>query len=572
MSAPKLLYVAVYDPMAVASGIEELEELYRHVVVSMSGEVDSNALIQHIGMLRGMTLFHEAFKGANELDAKIEVSLSSSTIIDLDAGEHHVIVEVSLTDSFAVQQATVIIKRAITNYTLLCGEKQQNDTLKLYWDSFLALFNTGGVTDVLPWCNRLNPSGALSMIPSRDVYRRSALGGIDFNGVECSAAIVFYTGKTTVKNYGARYLRTHGIGMPDKSSVIWLYNMLEFLDYNGNLSAIQEGLTVDRFYSVPSGDTAAGSDAGAASTDNSSSAMYGFLNPLNFDPREYYPDPRQLSAQALNPLTITNKFVVLPFSSTMSTIGSWINGEPTNAENHEQVNGQEGNENDDENSTGSFLIGLMKDDSSSITKRTIHVPCNGTFKPFQLVLYLSDDHLFAVLFEPGTPGLSNPSFYEDLASQFDSSLGMSKSVMTFNSIQDLVADPNILYVICNIHEGSIRTSLPFLGPPAITYLHEQLIELGTESSSPSDTEFLHKFRSNRSNDWTIYRITYNDSVIFILLNHHRGTVVSGSGGNRPVTGRQLTPTTTLDEGGIGLFEALGDDVKQWLSSLQNDDV
>lgn len=590
MSAPRFLYVAVYDPLAVSSGIEELDELYRLVVISVSGEIDATMLIQHIGMLRGMTLFHEAYNGLKH-NTDIEVILASTTITDIDAGKYHVITELTLTDSLAVQQATVLVKQSISNYTLLYGDGEDvmNRTIKnvnpdntdnsestendlcIYWNSFLSLFNAGGITDIVPWSNKLNPCGALSMIPSQQLYRRSALGGIDFT-VDCAAAVVFYTGKATVKNYGARYLKVFDNSI-EKNGLISLYNLLEFLDYNGNIDALNEDLAVSSVYSIPVVlSNPVPPDSDDASNGNS---LYGFFNPFNFDPREYYPqnldpralDPRQYGAQALNPLTITNKLVVLPLTNTVSTIGTWINGEhPTESSNNEDSTNDAG-DNDEgdvesESSNGTYIIGLMGDES--ITKRIVNIPSNGNLKPFHLVLYTNEDHLFAVLIEYDNPGLNSPSFYEDLAFQFDSSLGMSRSVMTLNSLHELVADPNILYVICNNNEGSMRTSLPFLGPPAITYLHEQLIELGSESS-PTDTEFLHKFRSNRSNDWTIYRIAYNDSIIFILRNHHRGNAVSTNRSRQAAATQVMAPAES-----IGIFEALGDDVKLWLSTLQDD--
>lgn len=114
---------------------------------------------------------------------------------------------------------------------------------------------------------------------------------------------------------------------------------------------------------------------------------------------------------------------------------------------------------------------------------------------------------------------------------------------------------------------------------ALYYLHDQLSNIFQPTFFENQLhEFFHKFTSNKLNDWMFYYIKYQDKYIIIMKNKSKNTTST-------LTNNQLSasvpPTIersivnrisegVLDYAKLGFLENLGDDVKYWLGTQQED--
>lgn len=257
-------------------------------------------------------------------------------------------------------------------------------------------------------------------------------------------------------------------------------------------------------------------------------------------------------------------------------------------------------------------------------------------REYLLVIYRKDDIYITLIYDSSYFGISEPKFYQELMSRTlepaaeaiqsyllgGSILGNSFELLPRSINGDLGArhsaeqtpDNDFFFVAFNEKDNLIQSSLPYLPIPlideatgdqfnsrlnkitlkylgAIFHLHDQLIDLFITKSkeeffngSSGINEYLHKFNSNKMNDWMFYYVKYPKRYVIIIENrHHKSKKKETSPNAKPrpssFIGSELQQQQLDDGNGyffsnitdsvydyanLGFLENLGDDVKIWL--------
>lgn len=295
----------------------------------------------------------------------------------------------------------------------------------------------------------------------------------------------------------------------------------------------------------------------------------------------------------------------------------------------ESTNSEE-EEEEEEEDAGEYVVGLSKDGfihSKLVYLDTEITGDNGEVsserREYQLVVFCKASIFISMIFDSSSAELSTVSFFEELsrevlnpAADEITNVLIGGSILA-NSAGSLPiplhgalgrnagevpnSDPehDFFFVVFDQKERNIQLSLPWLPiavvptaegddfskiaaryQNAIFHLHDQLIEVflskpheGFFQAHSNVNEYLHKFSSNKLNDWMFYYIRYRSKFIVIIKNrnHSKKSIKA-----RPAVPEAIPSSGMLhqftdsmyDYANLGFLDSLGDDVKGWLEGFR----
>lgn len=499
-------------------------------------------------------------------------------------------------------------------------------SLKSFWRNFLTMFNSQSITipisptSSINWFNGLNYQGFLGLLPYTQ-YKKSSIiinqqirEDIELfmnHNKSVSGVLINYFNLKLPKRHGVVYMNTIGNKYIDNDGLIDIYNWLEYNQYHDNLSNLNNGGVLSSNLSVASSPPQEGENQDGNASDGTTDTQFGF--------------DVSLGLRVLNPVNLTNNLVISPINYTVSTVmegtqvSNWlampqfikkltVGDENETAElppdQTADIN-ENRSEEDEDDLSGEFIIGLQSD--GSILRQVVYLKTtDSTYQEHQLVTYHKDDIYVTLVCESSDPKLDLSGFYKSLETsllnpiieQIETvAMGGSMLQTSVNSIRSLYVpndiDQDFFYITCNPKQRNFQSSLPYLPHlsnmnsdtltkyqlTALYYLHDQLSNIFQPIFFENQLhEFFHKFTSNKLNDWMFYYIKYQDKYIIIMKNKSKNTTST-------LTNNQLSasvpPTIersivnrisegVLDYAKLGFLENLGDDVKYWLGTQQED--
>ena len=506
------------------------------------------------------------------------------------------------------------------------GINYLQDSLKSFWQNFLTMFNSQSITipisptSSINWFNGLNYQGFLGLLPYTQ-YKKSSIivnqqirEDIELfmnDNKSVSGVLINYFNLKLPKRHGVVYMNTIGNKYIDNDGLIDIYNWLEYNQYHDNLSNLNNGGVLSSNLSVASSPPQEGENQDGNASDGTTDTQFGF--------------DVSLGLRVLNPVNLTNNLVISPINYTVSTVmegtqvSNWLAmpqfiKKLTVGDDNETAElppdqtadiNENRSEEDEDDFSGEFIIGLQSD--GSILRQVIYLKTtDSTYQEHQLVTYHKDDIYVTLVCESSDPKLDLSGFYKSLETsllnpiieQIETvALGGSMLQTSVNSIRSLYVpndiDQDFFYITCNPKQRNFQSSLPYLPHlsnmnsdtltkyqlTALYYLHDQLSNIFQPTFFENQLhEFFHKFTSNKLNDWMFYYIKYQDKYIIIMKNKSKNTTST-------LTNNQLSasvpPTIersivnrisegVLDYAKLGFLENLGDDVKYWLGTQQED--
>lgn len=406
-----------------------------------------------------------------------------------------------------------------------------------------------------------------------------------------SAVLVFHTDDTVPKRAGLVHLEvTPGLLLEAVGSVCRLMELFSAHDaLDPEVLSRREPL-VELYSRLAAGSTSAPDTPSPVSLD----------------------EPRDLAltfssvAQLLNPSNFTETLVVLPLTYSVSGIKSlgvavneqisgvtlwWPGSVPAITETSDL-------EPEDPARSGRFITGLRP----LLLYLPLTEDVDGTAHEYLLVLYQEGHALLAFMYDSGLEQLGHADFYSRLhhhtcepivdmllecvntaTGALSSSIGSLPVPLSGGA--SIAPDIDFFFVVYDSVEKSYQSSLPPLGHElplrglrtALFYLHDQLVDhfvvksAGRVFSPTSEVEeHLHKFSSNRANDWLFYLIHHKHKRIVVIRNYNK---------NKPKPEPKVADETYLhlladsvyDYTHLGFLDSLGDDVKLWLEGLRRDE-
>lgn len=506
------------------------------------------------------------------------------------------------------------------------GINYLQDSLKSFWQNFLTMFNSQSITipisptSSINWFNGLNYQGFLGLLPYTQ-YKKSSIiinqqirEDIELfmnDNKSVSGVLINYFNLKLPKRHGVVYMNTIGNKYIDNDGLIDIYNWLEYNQYHDNLSNLNNGGVLSSNLSVASSPPQEGENQDGNASDGTTDTQFGF--------------DVSLGLRVLNPVNLTNNLVISPINYTVSTVmegtqvSNWLAmpqfiKKLTVGDDNETAElppdqtadiNENRSEEDEDDLSGEFIIGLQSD--GSILRQVIYLKTtDSTYQEHQLVTYHKDDIYVTLVCESSDPKLDLSGFYKSLETsllnpiieQIETvAMGGSMLQTSVNSIRSLYVpndiDQDFFYITCNPKQRNFQSSLPYLPHlsnmnsdtltkyqlTALYYLHDQLSNIFQPIFFENQLhEFFHKFTSNKLNDWMFYYIKYQDKYIIIMKNKSKNTTST-------LTNNQLSasvpPTIersivnrisegVLDYAKLGFLENLGDDVKYWLGTQQED--
>lgn len=499
-------------------------------------------------------------------------------------------------------------------------------SLKSFWRNFLTMFNSQSITipisptSSINWFNGLNYQGFLGLLPYTQ-YKKSSIiinqqirEDIELfmnHNKSVSGVLINYFNLKLPKRHGVVYMNTIGNKYIDNDGLIDIYNWLEYNQYHDNLSNLNNGGVLSSNLSVASSPPQEGENQDGNASDGTTDTQFGF--------------DVSLGLRVLNPVNLTNNLVISPINYTVSTVmegtqvSNWLAmpqfiKKLTVGDDNETAElppdqtadiNENRSEEDEDDLSGEFIIGLQSD--GSILRQVIYLKTTDSiYQEHQLVTYHKDDIYVTLVCESSDPKLDLSGFYKSLETsllnpiieQIETvAMGGSMLQTSVNSIRSLYVpndiDQDFFYITCNPKQRNFQSSLPYLPHlsnmnsdtltkyqlTALYYLHDQLSNIFQPIFFENQLhEFFHKFTSNKLNDWMFYYIKYQDKYIIIMKNKSKNTTST-------LTNNQLSasvpPTIersivnrisegVLDYTKLGFLENLGDDVKYWLGTQQED--
>ena len=506
------------------------------------------------------------------------------------------------------------------------GINYLQDSLKSFWQNFLTMFNSQSITipispiSSINWFNGLNYQGFLGLLPYTQ-YKKSSIiinqqirKDIELfmnDNKSVSGVLINYFNLKLPKRHGVVYMNTIGNKYIDNDGLIDIYNWLEYNQYHDNLSNLNNGGVLSSNLSVASSPPQEGENQDGNASDGTTDTQFGF--------------DVSLGLRVLNPVNLTNNLVISPINYTVSTVmegtqvSNWLAmpqfiKKLTVGDDNETAElppdqtadiNENRSEEDEDDLSGEFIIGLQSD--GSILRQVIYLKTTDSiYQEHQLVTYHKDDIYVTLVCESSDPKLDLSGFYKSLETsllnpiieQIETvAMGGSMLQTSVNSIRSLYVpndiDQDFFYITCNPKQRNFQSSLPYLPHlsnmnsdtltkyqlTALYYLHDQLSNIFQPIFFENQLhEFFHKFTSNKLNDWMFYYIKYQDKYIIIMKNKSKNTTST-------LTNNQLSasvpPTIersivnrisegVLDYAKLGFLENLGDDVKYWLGTQQED--
>lgn len=506
------------------------------------------------------------------------------------------------------------------------GINYLQDSLKSFWQNFLTMYNSQSIkipispTSLINWFNGLNYQGFLGLLPYTQ-YKKSSIiinqqirEDIELfmnDNKSVSGVLINYFNLKLPKRHGVVYMNTIGNKYIDNDGLIDIYNWLEYNQYHDNLSNLNNGGVLSSNLSVASSPPQEGENQDGNASDGTTDTQFGF--------------DVSLGLRVLNPVNLTNNLVISPINYTVSIVmegtqvSNWLAmpqfiKKLTVGDDNETAElppdqtadiNENRSEEDEDDLSGEFIIGLQSD--GSILRQVIYLKTTDSiYQEHQLVTYHKDDIYVTLVCESSDPKLDLSGFYKSLETsllnpiieQIETvAMGGSMLQTSVNSIRSLYVpndiDQDFFYITCNPKQRNFQSSLPYLPHlsnmnsdtltkyqlTALYYLHDQLSNIFQPIFFENQLhEFFHKFTSNKLNDWMFYYIKYQDKYIIIMKNKSKNTTST-------LTNNQLSasvpPTIersivnrisegVLDYAKLGFLENLGDDVKYWLGTQQED--
>lgn len=426
-----------------------------------------------------------------------------------------------------------------------------------------------------------------------------------------SGVLINYFNLKLPKRHGVVYMNTIGNKYIDNDGLIDIYNWLEYNQYHDNLSNLNNGGVLSSNLSVASSPPQEGENQDGNTSDGTADTQFGF--------------DVSLGLRVLNPVNLTNNLVISPINYTVSTVmegtqvSNWLAmpqfiKKLTVGDDNETAElppdqtadiNENRSEEDEDDLSGEFIIGLQSD--GSILRQVIYLKTTDSiYQEHQLVTYHKDDIYVTLVCESSDPKLDLSGFYKSLETsllnpiieQIETvAMGGSMLQTSVNSIRSLYVpndiDQDFFYITCNPKQRNFQSSLPYLPHlsnmnsdtltkyqlTALYYLHDQLSNIFQPTFFENQLhEFFHKFTSNKLNDWMFYYIKYQDKYIIIMKNKSKNTtsVLTNnqlSASVPPTIERSIVNRISegvLDYTKLGFLENLGDDVKYWLGTQQED--
>lgn len=506
------------------------------------------------------------------------------------------------------------------------GINYLQDSLKSFWQNFLTMFNSQSITipispiSSINWFNGLNYQGFLGLLPYTQ-YKKSSIiinqqirKDIELfmnDNKSVSGVLINYFNLKLPKRHGVVYMNTIGNKYIDNDGLIDIYNWLEYNQYHDNLSNLNNGGVLSSNLSVASSPPQEGENQDGNVSDGTTDTQFGF--------------DVSLGLRVLNPVNLTNNLVISPINYTVSTVmegtqvSNWLAmpqfiKKLTVGDDNETAElppdqtadiNENRSEEDEDDLSGEFIIGLQSD--GSILRQVIYLKTTDSiYQEHQLVTYHKDDIYVTLVCESSDPKLDLSGFYKSLETsllnpiieQIETvAMGGSMLQTSVNSIRSLYVpndiDQDFFYITCNPKQRNFQSSLPYLPHlsnmnsdtltkyqlTALYYLHDQLSNIFQPTFFENQLhEFFHKFTSNKLNDWMFYYIKYQDKYIIIMKNKSKNTtsVLTNnqlSASVPPTIERSIVNRISegvLDYTKLGFLENLGDDVKYWLGTQQED--
>ena len=506
------------------------------------------------------------------------------------------------------------------------GINYLQDSLKSFWQNFLTMYNSQSIkipispTSLINWFNGLNYQGFLGLLPYTQ-YKKSSIiinqqirEDIELfmnDNKSVSGVLINYFNLKLPKRHGVVYMNTIGNKYIDNDGLIDIYNWLEYNQYHDNLSNLNNGGVLSSNLSVASSPPQEGENQDGNTSDGTADTQFGF--------------DVSLGLRVLNPVNLTNNLVISPINYTVSTVmegtqvSNWLAmpqfiKKLTVGDDNETAElppdqtadiNENRSEEDEDDLSGEFIIGLQSD--GSILRQVVYLKTtDSTYQEHQLVTYHKDDIYVTLVCESSDPKLDLSGFYKSLETsllnpiieQIETvAMGGSMLQTSVNSIRSLYVpndiDQDFFYITCNPKQRNFQSSLPYLPHlsnmnsdtltkyqlTALYYLHDQLSNIFQPTFFENQLhEFFHKFTSNKLNDWMFYYIKYQDKYIIIMKNKSKNTtsVLTNnqlSASVPPTIERSIVNRISegvLDYTKLGFLENLGDDVKYWLGTQQED--
>ncbi|KGU04304.1 hypothetical protein MEQ_04804 [Candida albicans P87] len=506
------------------------------------------------------------------------------------------------------------------------GINYLQDSLKSFWQNFLTMFNSQSITipispiSSINWFNGLNYQGFLGLLPYTQ-YKKSSIiinqqirKDIELfmnDNKSVSGVLINYFNLKLPKRHGVVYMNTIGNKYIDNDGLIDIYNWLEYNQYHDNLSNLNNGGVLSSNLSVASSPPQEGENQDGNTSDGTADTQFGF--------------DVSSGLRVLNPVNLTNNLVISPINYTVSTVmegtqvSNWLAmpqfiKKLTVGDDNETAElppdqtadiNENRSEEDEDDLSGEFIIGLQSD--GSISRQVIYLKTTDSiYQEHQLVTYHKDDIYVTLVCESSDPKLDSSGFYKSLETsllnpiieQIETvAMGGSMLQTSVNSIRSLYVpndiDQDFFYITCNPKQRNFQSSLPYLPHlsnmnsdtltkyqlTALYYLHDQLSNIFQPTFFENQLhEFFHKFTSNKLNDWMFYYIKYQDKYIIIMKNKSKNTtsVLTNnqlSASVPPTIERSIVNRISegvLDYTKLGFLENLGDDVKYWLGTQQED--
>lgn len=506
------------------------------------------------------------------------------------------------------------------------GINYLQDSLKSFWQNFLTMFNSQSITipispiSSINWFNGLNYQGFLGLLPYTQ-YKKSSIiinqqirKDIELfmnDNKSVSGVLINYFNLKLPKRHGVVYMNTIGNKYIDNDGLIDIYNWLEYNQYHDNLSNLNNGGVLSSNLSVASSPPQEGENQDGNTSDGTADTQFGF--------------DVSLGLRVLNPVNLTNNLVISPINYTVSIVmegtqvSNWLAmpqfiKKLTVGDDNETAElppdqtadiNENRSEEDEDDLSGEFIIGLQSD--GSILRQVIYLKTTDSiYQEHQLVTYHKDDIYVTLVCESSDPKLDLSGFYKSLETsllnpiieQIETvAMGGSMLQTSVNSIRSLYVpndiDQDFFYITCNPKQRNFQSSLPYLPHlsnmnsdtltkyqlTALYYLHDQLSNIFQPTFFENQLhEFFHKFTSNKLNDWMFYYIKYQDKYIIIIKNKSKNTtsVLTNnqlSASVPPTIERSIVNRISegvLDYAKLGFLENLGDDVKYWLGTQQED--
>lgn len=663
---PEINFIALYNPTWADEKDELLESLLKQILfLETPGSNDELSLdedqiarrkaeqLNIVGLLRGSCSLARQFgdpaktvkilvAGAAIVVVEIEKDYELACLVALPPGlaeRHEAITSQIEAMVWQAHRTFKLLNQPFERLRELLGDAEFSSRLAGFWSQFMTNFNEASRGQYGPralgWPNRVNHRGLFLLLPGNP-YRKSSVKvpdslQTDLEGlirdfcVQPTGYFVTNLNKAMPKKSGLIYMKLDRTDEAiEKSSVVNLLNLLEFLDYQGELVTerlSKRNMLADLFSLL---DTAS---IELLDEDDASQVLAALtLNPV-------------AAIEMLHPANLTNNLVILPLSSTVNGIRSlglavneqlpapptWWGFRPFGAPAEVEQPENDDDEVASHDELGSFIIGVNGDET--LTRLLVYLPTttgdSTEIREYLLVLYCHDQLLQGFLFDSSLEQLSHKSFYEELKWDVceqtmeifqecflisSGGIGLNTSISSLpNPLKTIISgkqpeastplyedvDSDFFFIIFDTQDHSYQSSLPDLPSTvpsvdgevlklaislnnAIFHLHDQLADHFVVKSAgrvftPLSVvnEHLHKFSSNKSNNWLFYSIRHKNKTIIIIRNYstkhkkNAKAIVPSQPENSEGFLSNLAGSVQ-DYANLGFLDTLGEDVKVWL--------